>query len=104
MGTAQGFRIAYSALVLAAARSNGCILHADGHDHGDTHAVVRVDDVMVLMDEIDKAMGYETQLRILQTGMDAVNTHLRMTDEAGVAPSRAVLKALMNVYHEEIRE
>lgn len=63
---------------------------------------MRVDDLVTILDEIDKSITLETELRVVQTGLDAINSHLKNTAEQDKEPSRTVLEALLKVYRPEV--
>lgn len=84
--------------MLAAMRSQACIIHVDGHDHGDTHCVVRIDDLMVLVEECYAGTELGMRFALADSALEGVLAALDRADSTGEPVSSAVLRGILAVY------
>ena len=89
----------YQAVIAAIARNGGCIADADHmHVHGDTHAIVRKDDMLNLIGMVNTGSKVELELHITRAGLDGVRAHLDDCERKGIPPSARILRGLLKVF------
>lgn len=68
------------------------------HVHGDTHAIVRKDDLENLIGMVNTGAAVEVEYRVAQAGLDGVRAHLDDCERKGIPPSARILQGLLKAF------
>ena len=91
--------MSYSAIIAAIARNGGCIADADHmHVHGDSHAIVRKDDLLNLIGMVNTAAAVEVEFRVAEAGLGGVRAHLDDCERKEIPPSARILRSILKVF------